>query len=217
MSSSGRGPGRPTGADGAETRRRILLSARRVFSSIGFDCASLREIAADAGLTRNAIANYYPGKVELHAAAFASIQEEAIGTILAEASAESGPVNKRIMALFRSAVAMNEIDDTFVRFLITSTVDAVHHPELRDHSMRQLAAVRTYIWDTLTVAAEEGEISTSLDTEAAAQVFTDLLWGLAMDAGFLSDTARVGQTLAALESLVGAALDRGDPGHARSR
>ena len=52
-----RRPGRPLGADGAETRLKILHSARQVFASTGYERASLKQIAEDAGITRNAIAN----------------------------------------------------------------------------------------------------------------------------------------------------------------
>jgi AcrR family transcriptional regulator len=199
-----RGPGRPPGVDGADTRRRILHSARLVFSQCGFDRASLKDIAEAAGLTRNAIANYFPGKAELHAAAFASIQQDAVTQILAEASAVDGPVDRRIFAVFDSAIALHQVDPTFVRFLISSSVDAAHHPELR--APRQHADVRGYLRDTLAAAVERGELAADTDVAATAQVFADLLWGLAMDIGFLSDPARVPATLAALDRLIGAAL-----------
>jgi AcrR family transcriptional regulator len=201
-----RGPGRPPGADSAETRRRILHSARRVFSARGFDQASLKEIAEAAGLTRNAIANYFPGKVELHAAAFASIQQEAVTRILAEAGAVTGPVDRRVFALFEAAIALHGQDDTFVRFLISSSVDATHHPELQEHSLRQLAEVRAFLRDALAEGVAGGELAADTDPAATAQVFTDLLWGLAMDIGFLSDPARVPATLAAVDRVIAAAL-----------
>jgi AcrR family transcriptional regulator len=202
----GRGPGRPPGVDGAETRRRILQCARQVFSSCGFDRASLKEIAEAAGLTRNAIANYFPGKAELHAAAFASIQQEGVTRILAEAGQVSGPVDRRIYAMFASAIALHEVDPTFVRFLISSSMDATHHPELRDHSLRQLADVRDHLRDTLAEGVRAGELAAETDVAATAQVFVDLLWGLAMDIGFLSDPRHTPATLAALDRLIAAAL-----------
>lgn len=201
-----RGPGRPPGVNGAETRRRILHSARLVFSEHGFDRASLKEIAEAAGLTRNAIANYFPGKAELHAAAFASIQQEAVTRILAEAGQVDGPVDRRIFAVFTSAIALHQVDSTFVRFLISSSVDATHHPELLQHSLRQLVDVRGYLRATLAEAVRNGELDPEIDPTATAQVFADLLWGLAMDIGFLSDPRRTPSTLAAVDRLIAAAL-----------
>ena len=70
---SRRRPGRPLGADGAETRAKILHSARQVFATTGYERASLKQIAEDAGITRNAITNYYTSKSELYGAALASV------------------------------------------------------------------------------------------------------------------------------------------------
>jgi AcrR family transcriptional regulator len=201
-----RGPGRPPGADGAETRRRILHSARQVFSSTGFDRASLKQIAEDAGVTRNAIANYYPSKAALHAAAFASIQRDAVARILAIASEIDGTVPGRVMALFEAAIALDTTDPSFVRFMITATVDATHHPELGDHSLRQFTDVRTFLTDTLHAGQLRGELDDSLDVGATAQVLVDLLWGLAMDIGFFSDKRRTGHTLRAVSGLLHTAL-----------
>jgi AcrR family transcriptional regulator len=206
-----RGPGRPPGADGAETRRRILHSARQVFSATGFDRASLKQIAEDAGVTRNAIANYYPSKAALHAAAFESIQRDAVTRILAQASEVDGPISRRVMALFEAAIELDTTDPSFVRFMITATVDATHHPELGDHSLRQLAAVRTFLTETLRSGQLDGDLDASLDVGATAQVLVDLLWGLAMDIGFFSDKRRTGHTLRAVSGLLHAALARAKP------
>lgn len=177
-----------------------------MFSSTGFDRASLKQIAEQAGLTRNAIANYYPSKLELHAAAFASIQEEAVGRILADASAIEGRADDRIVGLFEAATAFNRVDESFVRFMITSTVDATHHPQLRDQSLAQFGAVREFIQDCLETGRNRGEIEPSTDVPATAQVLVDLLWGLALDSGFFSDETRTRRTVAALGHLVRAAL-----------
>jgi hypothetical protein len=115
-------------------------------------------------------------------------------------------VDRRIYALFASAIALHEVDATFVRFLISSSMDATHHPELRDHSLRQLADVRGYLRDTLAEGVRAGELAEDTDVAATAQVFVDLLWGLAMDIGFLSDPRRTPATLAAVDRLIATSL-----------
>jgi AcrR family transcriptional regulator len=97
-----RRPGRPLGADGAETRLKILHSARQVFASTGYERASLKQIAEDAGITRNAIANYYASKIELYGAALASVQAVVAGQILDDAKNVTGSVHRRVMAVFES-------------------------------------------------------------------------------------------------------------------
>ncbi|MEV5414225.1 TetR/AcrR family transcriptional regulator [Thermopolyspora sp. NPDC052614] len=201
-----RGPGRPPGSDSAETRAKILHSARQVFSTIGFDQASLKQIAEDAGLTRNAIANYYSSKSDLYLAALASVQEVAVEKIIGRASAVEGPAYRRVMMMVQAAAEFGWTDRTFVRFFITATVDATRHPELRDEALLPLQTARDFVWETLDAAQRKGEIAPDVDTEAITQVVGDLLWGLAMDIGFYTDRERMRRTVRAFDRLLSAEL-----------
>jgi AcrR family transcriptional regulator len=201
-----RRPGRPLGADGAETRLKILHSARQVFASTGYERASLKQIAEDAGITRNAIANYYASKIELYGAALASVQAVVAGQILDDAKNVTGSVHRRVMAVFETAVAFSQTDETFVRFFVISTVDAITHPELREKALLPIDSVREYVGNLLATAVHAGEIDTEMDTEATTQVCMDLLWGLAMDIGFYSDEQRTQRTMRAIDRMVSATL-----------
>lgn len=201
-----RRPGRPLGADGAETRLKILHSARQVFASTGYERASLKQIAEDAGITRNAIANYYASKIELYGAALASVRAVVAGQILDDAKNVTGSVHRRVMAVFESAVAFSQTDETFVRFFVISTVDAITHPELREKALLPIDSVRQYVGNLLATALHAGEIDTEMDTEATTQVCMDLLWGLAMDIGFYSDEQRTERTMRAIDRIVSATL-----------
>ena len=194
------------GADGAETRLKILHSARQVFASTGYERASLKQIAEDAGITRNAIANYYASKIELYGAALASVQAVVAGQILDDAKNVTGSVHRRVMAVFESAVAFSQTDETFVRFFVISTVDAITHPELREKALLPIDSVRQYVGNLLATALHAGEIDTEMDTEATTQVCMDLLWGLAMDIGFYSDEQRTQRTMRAIDRMVSATL-----------
>jgi AcrR family transcriptional regulator len=194
------------GADGAETRLKILHSARQVFASTGYERASLKQIAEDAGITRNAIANYYASKIELYGAALASVQAVVAGQILDDAKNVTGSVHRRVMAVFETAVAFSQTDETFVRFFVISTVDAITHPELREKALLPIDSVRQYVGNLLATALHAGEIDTEMDTEATTQVCMDLLWGLAMDIGFYSDEQRTQRTMRAIDRIVSATL-----------
>jgi AcrR family transcriptional regulator len=201
-----RRPGRPLGADGAETRLKILHSARQVFATTGYERASLKQIAEEAGITRNAIANYYTSKIELYGAALASVQHLVAGQILDDARQVTGPVHRRVMAVFECAVAFNQVDDTFVRFFVISTADAITHPELREKALLPIDSVHQYVGSLLAAAARAGEIDAEMDTEATTQVCMDLLWGLAMDIGFYSDKQRTQRMMRAIDRIVAATL-----------
>lgn len=64
-----RGPGRRTG--GSDTRAEILQAARVRFVEVGFRAATLRMIAADAGVDPALINYFFGSKQELFGAAFA--------------------------------------------------------------------------------------------------------------------------------------------------
>jgi len=177
-----------------------------VFSTVGFDQASLKQIAEDAGLTRNAIANYYSNKMDLYLAALASVQEVAVERIINRASAVERPVHRRIMTLVETATEFGWTDRTFVRFFITSTVDATRHPELRDHALLPLQTAREFVQKTLDTARRNGDIEPDVDTEAITQFVGDLLWGLAMDIGFYTDEGRMRRTVRSVDRLLRAAL-----------
>ena len=201
-----RRPGRPLGADGAGTRLKILHSARQVFATTGFERASLKQIAEEAGVTRNAIANYYASKIELYGAALASVHDVVVGRILDDAKNVTGSVHRRVMAVFESAAAFSRTDETFVRFFVISTADAITHPDLRERALLPIESVRAHVQQLLDSAARAGEIDTAMDTEATTQVCMDLLWGLAMDIGFYSDEERTRRTMQAIARIVAAAL-----------
>src|SRR5580704_5764986 len=55
-------------ARGEETRARIVATALRVFGEEGFNKASTRQIAADAGVNPPALQYYFGGKEGLHRA-----------------------------------------------------------------------------------------------------------------------------------------------------
>jgi AcrR family transcriptional regulator len=63
---SGRGPGRRTGSP--DTRSEILDAARSIFSEVGFDRATVRGIAAEAGVDPALIHHYFGTKDDLFAA-----------------------------------------------------------------------------------------------------------------------------------------------------
>lgn len=63
-------PYRPEHA--AQTRTRIVESARRLFNRHGFEQVTIDQIMADAGLTRGAFYHHFQSKSELYATAVAS-------------------------------------------------------------------------------------------------------------------------------------------------
>jgi AcrR family transcriptional regulator len=68
-------------ARGEETRARIITTALRVFGEEGFNQASTRQIAADAGVNPPALQYYFGGKEGLHRACAQFIIDRMLGII----------------------------------------------------------------------------------------------------------------------------------------
>ena len=62
-----RRPGRPPGA--TNTRDLVLAAARRAFTEKGYDAASLRQIAGDAGVDQGMVRHFFADKAGLFRAA----------------------------------------------------------------------------------------------------------------------------------------------------
>ena len=71
-------PGRPVGADGAATRQRIMLTAMKHVAERGYARATLKDIAAEAGITAGTVFYYFPTKSELVTSAYVEIVEPVV-------------------------------------------------------------------------------------------------------------------------------------------
>ena len=90
--------GRPVGADGGQTRQRIITATIRSVAELGYSRTTIREIASAAGVTSANIYNYFPNKAELVAAAIAARAEIALPR-LRRAAERPGTVVDRIEAV----------------------------------------------------------------------------------------------------------------------
>jgi AcrR family transcriptional regulator len=90
--------GRPVGADGEQTRRRIITAAMRCVAEVGYSQATIREIARAADMTSGSLYHYFPNKSELLNATGAEIEEIVLPRLRA-AAAQSGDVVDRLDAV----------------------------------------------------------------------------------------------------------------------
>ncbi|MEZ0384373.1 TetR/AcrR family transcriptional regulator [Mycobacterium sp. pW045] len=103
--------GRPVGAVGEQTRRRILVATMRCVAELGYSRTTIRQIAHAAGVTSANLYNYFPNKAELVAAAIAARAEIALPR-LRHAVDRPGSAVDRIEALLdESAALMREHPD----------------------------------------------------------------------------------------------------------
>ncbi|WP_131810485.1 TetR/AcrR family transcriptional regulator, partial [Mycolicibacter heraklionensis] len=90
--------GRPVGADGGQTRQRIIAATIACVAEVGRSGATIREIAAAAEMTSASLYHYFPNKEELMAATVAAARELALPRLHA-AARRTGTVADRLGAV----------------------------------------------------------------------------------------------------------------------
>src|ERR1700761_3852067 len=97
--------GRPVGASGEETRRRIIIATMRCVAEVGYSQATIREIARTANVSSASLYNYFPNKSELIKATIAARGDAAMPRLRA-AAANAGDVMDRIESVLDECGAL---------------------------------------------------------------------------------------------------------------
>ena len=111
---SGRGPGRRTGSP--DTRAEILDAARSIFSEVGFDRATVRGIAREAGVDPALIHHYFGTKDELFAASI-NLPMPTMGAVKAVFAEGGEQMGRRLAETFFSIWDQDDVRATLLGIL----------------------------------------------------------------------------------------------------
>ncbi|MER5780284.1 TetR family transcriptional regulator C-terminal domain-containing protein [Streptomyces mobaraensis] len=186
----------PKRVDHEERRRLIAEALWRIASSRGLEGASLRDVAAEAGISLGQLQHYFSGKDEMLVFALEHI------TLLAEAR-----IRERIMALWRSeggpgseaasdgpsprtvlrecAAEMLPLDEetrTGLLVGIAYFVRAINDERIRRHAKEGQPKLRAFFAEQFREAVERGEAVPGLDPEMEAMLLIALTDGLTSSA-----------------------------------
>lgn len=202
-----RGPGRPPAAKAAETRERIILAAREVFSELGYDAATFQAIAIRADLTRPAINHYFASKRVLYREVVERTNAFVVASGIARAEAESTLIG-RIGAFVAAATQADSDDRSAAAFLVTSVLESQRHPELRSEEHDSLNNSRKFLEWAVNDAIERGElvIETDADATTLVELLVALLWGMGFYAGYVGTHDDLTAITDSLEKLLGGKL-----------
>jgi AcrR family transcriptional regulator len=138
-------PGRPPGS--SDTRERILVSARELFSRNGIDNTSIRAVAADAGVDPALVHHYFGTKTQLFAAAIhvpvdpmtvlgplREVPVEQIGRVLPSLLLPlwDSEVGKGFIATLRALLAGSDYDVSMIRSFLQDVIAAEVGPRVDD-------------------------------------------------------------------------------------
>ncbi|MCV7225761.1 TetR/AcrR family transcriptional regulator [Mycolicibacterium komossense] len=181
-----RGPGRPPAAKAAETRERILLAAREVFSELGYDAATFQAIAIRADLTRPAINHYFSSKRVLYQEVVDKTNSM-VATLGAERARGAKTLVDRLQAFISAAVRPDDKDRSAAAFLVTAVLESQRHPELSQGQNDSLENSRIFVTWAVNEAIESGELTTDTDVKTLVEMLVAVLWGMGFYAGFVGD------------------------------
>jgi AcrR family transcriptional regulator len=160
-------------------REALISAAARVFEKRGFQAATLREIAAEAGLTTGAVYSNFDGKGSL----FLAVLEEKLDPRLAtmyEAARTAPPhgVGPRVGEEF--AVYLKQRRRWLI-LLIEFWAEAAHDPKLRPKFAERHARLRAAVGEVLTERAAKRGSPLPLPAEDLATVLVALTNGMAVE------------------------------------
>ena len=180
--------GRPVGADGEQTRARILTAAMRCVGELGCNRATIRAIARAADMTSGSLYHYFANKSELLEATVSEMDQIALPRLRA-AAAESGHPVDRLVAVFDESSRFMRDHPGLAAFERAMRVvgqeqrggNRLKHPGLK--------ALRDIITEIVDDARAQGALPAGTDVAAAVNAIHALARGLTERAANLGPDA----------------------------
>ncbi|HVV08105.1 TetR/AcrR family transcriptional regulator [Amycolatopsis sp.] len=188
--------GRPLGADGEHTRRRIMEAAMADVADAGYAHATMKSIAERAGLTSAAIYHYFRSKQELVLAVLTASVDEVVAR-LDEATHPEGTLRQRFTALLDEALAIVKDHPALTRFVATVYLESGKRPEFTPVLNAGREAEEKIYLRLIDEAVRAGELADGVDRDGLVDTFTSLTWGLR----YLSATAAPERHRAAIDTV----------------
>lgn len=180
--------GRPVGANGAETRRRIIGATMRCVAEVGYSQASIREIARAAGMTSGSLYHYFPNKAELLKATVKEIEEFVFPRLRAAASLNGDAVARLEAVLDESDSLMREFP-YLASFERAIRAESAAYLRSGDPSRTGFEPLRSIINEIVEDALAQGALAAGVDAEGTVDALYALTRGLTEQAANLPPQA----------------------------
>jgi AcrR family transcriptional regulator len=176
--------GRPVGASGEQTRRRIITAAMRCVAEVGYSKATIREIARAADMTSGSLYHYFPSKSELLKATGEEI-EEIVGPRLRAAAAKSDDVIDRLDAVLDESKRLIRDYPYLAAFLRAIRVESSAQMRRGYAKYQGSKALRDVVTEIVEDARAQGVLSTDTGAGPAVEAICALTRGLSEQAASL--------------------------------
>lgn len=193
--------GRPLACDGADTRRRLLVEARRSFAVDGFDATTNKNLAQSAGITTAAIYHYFPSKIEMYVAVFTDVQQLVCQTITNSVHPDCG-ITENISAMIDALAALTVREPAVVSFVLSVSSEAHRHPELLKAVLPVRGQIGRILLSLSESAVNRGEVNPEISAQSLEDMLMVVLAGLARFNMVYRDARRTSDLIRSMKILM---------------
>lgn len=193
--------GRPLACDGADTRQRLLVEARRSFAVDGFDATTNKNLAQSAGITTAAIYHYFPSKIDMYVAVFTDVQQLVCQTITNSVHPDCD-ISQNISAMIDSLAALTVREPAVVSFVLSVSSEAHRHPELLKAVMPVRGQIGRILLSMSESAVNRGEVNPEISAQSLEDMLMVVLAGLARFNMVYRDARRTSDLIKSMKILM---------------
>lgn len=180
------------------TRKEILAAAKRLFADKGYEAATMREIAARAGISVGAIFVHFKDKVALLVATLIDVIDQELEKAMSSFPHEAD-IRRQLMHIPRHFYAYYARDPRLVRVWLKETL--LLNPEAAEPVKRQYDDLLGFIANVLEKAKERGEVRQDTISIIAAAAYFSLYMVMLIEM-VKAEHPEVQTTLTALEAMI---------------
>lgn len=153
-----------------QTRAKVLSAARRLFSEQGYEGATIRDIAAEAGMSTGAVFANFADKSDLFREIMIA-DLEALVDAMREAASRGRGVDDTLVKLFSAGYAFYKSRLPLARAAFGISWLPEQGQELRN--LAPIEALQGLFQEQLTQAVERGELSQEAEIKLRSQMLFD--------------------------------------------
>jgi len=153
-----------------QTRAKVIAAARRLFSESGYEGATIRDIAAEAGMSTGAVFANFTDKADLFREIMVS-DMESLGEAMRDAAAKGRTVDDAILRAFVAGYTFYKSQLPLARAAFSISWSPDQGGELR--TLPPVQALYEIISEQLTLGVERGELSQEAEIKLRTQMLFD--------------------------------------------
>jgi len=153
-----------------QTRGKVLAAARRLFSEQGYEGATIRDIAAAAGMSTGAVFANFTDKSDLFREIFVS-DIIALTEAMRDAAGRGRTIEDQLLKMFQAGYAFYKNQLPLARAAFTVSWSPEEGPMLRNHGA--VLELQELMVEQLNAAVDRGELRQESEVKLRAQMLFD--------------------------------------------